>query len=97
MKTLSEKELAKINENDLQLSIAQEKLKVCHLGIKNMELTMKILSLEIAAEKNRLESLRSNEANVKAIKQDALKIIQKKKGLKDGWGFNPDSGEIVES
>lgn len=97
MKTLNDKELAVINSSDMKVNLSSEKSKVSFLKIRNMELQMKLLSMEIAAEKNTLETLRSEEANAKIERADNLKIIAKKKSLKDGWGFNPDSGEIIEN
>jgi hypothetical protein len=97
MKTIDDKELARLAKNDLEVQLATEKLRVSAFKIKNMELTQKVISLEMAAEKTNLEVLRGIEAAAKIVRADELKIIAKKKKLKEGWGYNPDSGEIVEN
>jgi hypothetical protein len=97
MKKLSDLELSRINIDEMGLLLAQEQLKVSLLKCKNLELTIKVISHELANEKNSLESARSAEGLARTVKQNNLKTIAKKKLLKEGWGFNPDSGEIVEN
>lgn len=96
MKTLNDKELNRINLDDLQVQIATEKLSTCALKIRNLELSQKVISLEIAELKNKLETLRHAESQAKISRAENLKLLAKKKNLKEGWGFNPDTGEIVE-
>lgn len=97
MKSLNDKELSRISLDDLAVQLASEKLKVCLYRIKNLELSQKILSLELTAEKNQLEVYKSSEASAKIARAENMKILAKKKNLKEGWGFNPDSGEIIET
>jgi hypothetical protein len=97
MKSLNEKELSRINQDDLLVQLAAERLKVSMYRIKNLELSQKILSLELGLEKNQLETLRAEEGSAKINRAENLKILAKKKNLKEGWGFNPDSGEIIEN
>lgn len=96
MKLLTDKELSYIAKLDLEQELAKAKLALCLLKINNLELKQKILFHELTNEKNNLENLRSLEASSKINRQEALKTMQKKHKLKDGWGFNPDSGEIVD-
>jgi hypothetical protein len=97
MKKLTDKELAQIEKDDLLAKLAAERAICCALRIKNMELSQKVISLEIMDLKNKLESLRADETQAKIIRADNLKTLAKKKSLKEGWGFNPDTGEIVEN
>lgn len=96
MKLLSDKELGHLRELDSKVEISKANLALSLLKIQNLELKQKIISLELMQQKNDLEILRSQEKETKIIRQDALKTLQKKHKLKDGWGFNPDSGEIVD-
>lgn len=97
MKTLNDKELNRIKADDDKVTISQERIKSCLFKIKILELQQKINALELTQEKNNLETLRTLEANAKLERAENLKILAKKKNLKEGWGFNPDSGEIVEN
>lgn len=96
MKSLNDKELNRINMDDLLVKLAQEKLASALLKHKNLELSIKVLSLELVAQKDLVDSLRKQEADAKISRAENLKILAKKKNLKEGWGFNPDTGEIVE-
>lgn len=96
MKTLNDKELSRIKLDDLNVQIVEELVKNSILKIKNMEFQQRILSLEMLQEKNNLESARLKLTSVKMERAENLKLLAKKKNLKEGWGFNPDSGEIVE-
>lgn len=97
MKSLNEKELLYIDKIDLQEKLAKEKLISCILEVKNLELSIKNLSLNLAAKKNDLETLRNAETQARMVRSDTLKTIAKKKNLKEGWGYNPDTGEIIEN
>ena len=96
MKQLNDKELAKINLNDLDFELASEKLKSAVLETKILELQSRLLAHEMEKKKNQVAELRKIEAEKREIKQDFLKTIAKKKDLAPGWGFNPDNGQIVE-
>lgn len=94
---LSERELSQITEDDLKEKIAERDVAISAYKVMVMELKLKNLTLELSAEKNSLVSLRTELGQVKLVRANNLKTIAKKKGLKDGWGYNPDTGEIVEN
>ena len=95
-KKLNDKELHRINELDAAVELAKEKLKSTILETKIIEMQTRILAFEMEKKKAHLEILRKEESNNKEVRADFLKQIAKKKGLPNGWGFNPDSGEIIE-
>lgn len=96
MKVLSEVDLKSIEANDLNYLLATEKANALGYKIKAAELQMKVMSLEIEKLRQGLEGLKRDADRAKEAKQETLKRIAKKRRLAPGWGFNPDTGEIIE-
>ena len=97
MKTLSDHELGYLKNLDQEVELSQARLAISLLKVANLELRIKNLAYELEKEKNSVETLRSAEAQAKIVRKDALKTLQKKHELGEGWGYNPDSGEIVDN
>jgi hypothetical protein len=97
MKSLNDKELSAIELASLKEQLAKQELITCNLEIKVLDLQMKNVSLTMMQKKNDLENLRNAEANARMNRAETLKLIAKKKALKEGWGYNPDTGEIIEN
>lgn len=74
---------------------AELKAQMCGLKVLNLELRMKLLAHDLTSEKNCLVTFRNAVSQAKIERANNLKILAKKHGLSDGWGYNPDSGEIV--
>lgn len=92
----SNKELAKVTELDLDLEVEKSKIQNHELQVQNLMLRQKVLGHEIQEAQVRL-STQKNLINAKLeSKREYLKRIAKKYKLKEGWGFNPDTGEIKD-
>lgn len=96
MKQLNDKELSKITNNDLEFNLAEANVRAARLEIKIIEQQMKLISYEMEKKRQNLDTLMRRESQARDQRADMLKTIAKKKGLSPGWGFNPDSGEIIE-
>jgi hypothetical protein len=96
-KKLTERELSKLNADESSHKLAESTAAIAGLELLVLELRQKLLSLDIAAKRNHLAECKNTAAQCKIVVADNLKTIAKKKDLKPGWGYNPDSGEIIEN
>lgn len=95
-KKLSDKELSKINELDTENELSCAKITIKDLELKNLVLQQKIIGHEISLKSHEREALRSAHAQKMEERRSFLLIMKKKHDLKDGWGFDPISGDIKE-
>ena len=96
-KKLTERELSKLNADESAHKIAEQAAIISGLELRILELHQKLLSSEIISKRNHLVDCKNAASQCKIIVADNLKTIAKKKDLKPGWGYNPDSGEIIEN
>lgn len=96
-KKLTEKELTKIQADETALKIAELTATNANLELIILELKQRLLSSDIAAKRSLVLEYKNAAASCKIVVADNLKTIAKKKDLKAGWGYNPDSGEIIEN
>lgn len=95
-KMLSEADLLKIHANDLENKNAKLELIIEQ---KNLELVItkqKLMSQDVTLMQARIKTLGDIQANILSKKRDFVKGLTKKYNLAEGWGFDPDSGEIKE-
>ena len=96
-KKLTEKELSKLNVDESAHKLAEAAATIAALELLVLELRQRLLSSDIASKRNHLVECKNTAASCKIVVVDNLKTIAKKKDLKPGWGYNPDSGEIIEN
>lgn len=96
MKTLNDRELAEINRLDMAEELARAKIKIAEHAVTILNLKARILSTEIRDHNQTIVELKNAETRLKEERQTALKLLQKKHRLKDGWGFDPISGALKE-
>jgi len=96
-KFLSDKEMFEIEKNSLESKSFKQNEKVLSLQekllkkeINNLELSLRLLQHEKVKQ-------RENETNRVMIYKDFLKRVKERLNIKDKFGFNPDTGEIINS
>lgn len=62
---------------------------------KMLELQMEILKLRQAAKKIEVKEHQDKRDSQKEQNREYTKVIAEKYELEEGWGFNPDTGEII--
>lgn len=96
MKSLTDLELSEIKALEMSHKLDLEKIKVARLEAKVFEHQQTIIIQRIADKKNEAESLRLSSERSKLELREKIKLIEKKKRLAPGWGFNPETGEITQ-
>lgn len=62
---------------------------------KMLELNIEILKLQNEKINLKVEKNKADKEKQKLENKEKLKAISQKYELEEGWGFNPDTGEIV--
>lgn len=97
MKQLNDKELSKIRELELDDELARAKIIIEEQRLQVLLLKQRLLSLDIASKQNDVVAAKGLSTEKIEQRRSFLKLLQKKHKLKDGWGFNPDNGELKEA
>ena len=96
MKKLTQKELDEIRLLDLEIRATKAEHQVEVKKLEVLELRAKLFANEVAMQRTRAEHLNNVLSDGLQKRRDFLKLVTKRKKLKAGWGFDPDSGEITE-
>jgi hypothetical protein len=96
LKKLNDKELNKVNQNDLHFELASERKKRALLELKNLEFEARIVSYKAQEKRAEIKTLEQKETSARTQRQEFIKQVAKKKNLSGSWGFDPYSGEITQ-
>lgn len=100
------KNLQLTNEELLKIENFELRERINNLMSDDLDKQLKIVDLELALSNARatlrkkelhdkLSNIRSNKQAVIQERREYLTTIGKEKKLEEGWGFNPDTGEII--
>lgn len=92
----SAKELSRINELDMDVELQNSKIQMAEIRVANLQLKQKILAQELIDAQGSVHTQKSIASVKLEAKRDFLKRMAKKYKLVDGWGFSPDTGEIIQ-
>lgn len=97
MKQLNDKELSKIRELELDDELARANIIIEEQRLQVLILKQRLLAVDIAKKQDDIVSAKGRSNEKIEARRTFLKLLQKKHKLKDGWGFNPDNGELKEA
>lgn len=89
------KKLSNAEITELRVNVEQVKRRAAEINMKEAQFE----TFKVQLEKKRLEIdlLKLQDANSKRdFKADVMDKIVKRLKLKGKWGYNPDTGEIIE-
>ena len=78
-----------------KITIAQQESKIILQNQKMLELQIEIFKLQNKEMKAKTDQLIKDREKLKGKNRDYTKAIADKYELDEGWGFNPDTGEII--
>lgn len=96
MKKLNDKELSMLERNELREKLAKAELLIEQKTAENLTMQQKLLSLKINEISYRINKLDEQKNHHVDVKREFVKTLTTKHKLAEGWGFDPDSGEIKE-
>ena len=91
----SERELSKMNLNDLELDNAKLSHELQQSKLKELLLEHKLMDAKIERQRLRVSEHDKSRAAVLSARQGFVKLMTEKHNLTPGWGYHPDSGQII--
>lgn len=95
-KMLSNIELMQLKVDELDNKAAKLAVLLEQKNVECLMLKQKLMAQEVSIAQGNLKTLMDFQAGTLERKRENVRILQKKHNLADGWGFDPDSGEIKE-
>lgn len=92
---LNDKELTKINDNDFKCEFGETKVGLEKSKLNELLLKNQLLAHKIEAQKGKIIEMQRQLSELDDARRTFLQLVAKKNKLKPGWGFKPESGEIV--
>lgn len=96
VKQINDRELGEINVMDVEVNLADANIKIEQIKLDNLRLRQQILALESEKLQAKIVELNRAKEGKHQSRREYLKTIAKRLKLKEGWGFNPLSGEIID-
>lgn len=91
-KRLSDSELLSIVQNEREEDVEKLRLALLEQRYAYFQLQNTVKNEKFLAE---ISSAKSKVEGAKNLKRQGLMSIAKRHKLKEGWGFNPETGEII--
>ena len=96
-KILSDKELVKLNQDQLGLDNCALKLSLEEKQLEILKLRSQVLSEQTERQRFIIGGARKAEGSQRAVKKAFVDLMTVKHNLTKGWGYDPIAGNIVES
>jgi len=90
-----EKELNKININDLELANAGLQMKLEKSLLNELKLKQQLMQQEVEKQQQQINTADKARASKSAQRTSFIKLLEKKHSLQAGWGYDPTSGKII--